>query len=166
MTKVFRGGLERLPHDPLQRDRLRAASCRHQASLTTGSWVNKGGRMALPALQSPPFLLCPEQQWEGDLTASARGAEALSKWSRSCQEQVRSQKSQGAEKTAMASPRLSTVLSGSLRPILLSFKAQANSIQPEHLLMHLMLCAGCMRPHTKSHQDYYLESSSIANKEM
>lgn len=34
-----------------------AASCRHQASLTTGSWVNKRGSPALPALPSPPSYM-------------------------------------------------------------------------------------------------------------
>lgn len=55
--------------------------------------------MALPALQSPPFLYA-KQQWKGDLMASARGTEAQTKLRRSCQEQVGLQSVQGAWKAA------------------------------------------------------------------
>lgn len=53
--------------------------------------------MALPALQSPPFLCA--QNSSGKVTSEPQpGTEVPIKWRRSCQEQVRSQKSQGVQK--------------------------------------------------------------------
>lgn len=147
MTKVFRRGAWRGCHMVPSRDRLREASCRHQASLTTGSWINKGGRMALPALQSPPFLcaqnssgkVTPEPQ-PGTKSRSNGGEAARSKSGHrrvKCPEKGSvlrlGSSSLGRPRGCVAACDLSVPLSFN--------KAQANIIQPGHFL-HPVLYAG------------------------
>lgn len=63
--------------------------------------LGKQRRKDGPASFAVPALpICHKQQWKGDLMASARGTEALTKLRRSYQEQLRSQNVQSAWKVA------------------------------------------------------------------